>query len=121
MEERLAALEKAVKEQAQIGLELRRDLYGRFGTISDHMGTVKTQFAVVEVVLEEKVTEIGGQMEAMRRHLEAAEARLPLDGALVKQGFAKLEGELEILKKNAANGEAERLTKPMIVELELMR
>ena len=90
VEERLAALEKAIKEQVQIGFELRRDIYGKFGTISDHMDTVKTQFAVVEAVLEEKVAAIDGQMEAMRRHLETAEASLPLDGALVKQGFAKL-------------------------------
>ena len=36
-EERLAALEKAIREQAQMGVELRRDVYGKFGAVSDQV------------------------------------------------------------------------------------
>ena len=59
----------------------------------------------------------------MRVYLAAAEARLPIDGALVQQGFAKIETELELLKRQAleASIAGATLTAPMLEELERMR
>ena len=42
----------------------------------------------------------------MRLHLATAEARLPMDGALVKQGFLKLEKYIDLLKKQAREASA---------------
>ena len=70
-----------------MGLDLRRELFAKLST--------------VESAIEEKVVDIEGQMKEMRVYLAAAEARLPIDGAVVKQGFAKLEGEIDLLKRQA--------------------
>ena len=68
-----------------MGLELRREFFSKFSS--------------VETVVEEKVKSSNGQIEEMRLHLAATEARLPADGALVKQGFSNLENEIGLLKK----------------------
>ena len=62
-------------------------------------------------------------MKEMRVYLAAAEARLPINGAVVKQGFAKLEGEIDLLKRQAldANTAGTALTVPMLEKLERMR
>ena len=56
-------------------------------------------------------------------YLVAAEARLPLDGALVKQGFEKIDKEIDLFKRNAreASGAGIALIIPMLEELERMR
>ena len=66
---------------------------------------------------------IDGQLAEMRVYLAAAEARLPLDGALVKQGFEKIDKEIDLFKRNAheASGAGITLTIPMLEELERMR
>ena len=91
-----------------MGFDLRRELVAKFIT--------------VESAIEEKVVDIEGQMKEMRVYLASGEARLPIDGAVVKQGFAKLEGEIDLLKRQAleANTAGTALTVPMLEELERM-
>ena len=66
----------------------------------------------------------------MRLHLAATEARLPADGALVKQGFSNLENKTGLLKKSFIEIEKRHaleastgatLSVPMLEEVQLMR
>ena len=116
-EERLAALEKAIREQAQMGVELRRDVYGKFGAVSNQVEVFRAKFDSMETLLDAKVTEIDVKLETLRRHIEKAEAQLPTDGRMVAEGFNKLAAELDALK----NQQGETFTKGMIDDLELMR
>ena len=83
----MAALERALGEQTRISLELRRELFTKTGELA---AFTAVQLAATEAAIEAKTGAIDGQMEAMRLHLAAAEARLPADGALVKQGFLNI-------------------------------
>ena len=78
-------MEKALSEHTRMGLDLRRELFSKFGS--------------VEAAVEGKMKSLDGQIEEMRRHIAATEARLPADGALVKQGFVDIEKEIDLLKK----------------------
>ena len=108
MEERQAQ-EKALNEHTRMGFDLRRELFTKFGA--------------VEAAIEGKVANLEGQMQEMRVYVAAAEARLPIDGAVLKQGFTKLEGEIDILKRQALEAfiPGSTLTPPMLEELERMR
>ena len=109
MEERQAQAEKALNEHTRMRLDLRRELFTKFGA--------------VEAAIEGKVANIEGQMHEMRVYLAAAEARLPIGGAVLKQGFTKLEGEIDILKRQALDASiaGSTLTPPMLEEFVRMR
>ena len=85
---RIAALERALGEQTRISLELRRELFTKTGELA---AFTAAQLAATEAAIEAKTGAIDAQIEAMHLHLAAAEARLPADGALVKQGFLNIE------------------------------
>ena len=63
----MTALEKAFREQAQMGVELRRDVYGKFGAISSHVEVFKAEFGSMETLLDAKVTEIDLKLELLHR------------------------------------------------------
>ena len=90
-------MERSFAEQTRMSLELRRDLsvkFGEFTTFAAQIAkTLGEQFETFEAAIEAKTGATNAQMEAMRLHLAAAEARLPADGALVKQGFLIIEKE----------------------------
>ena len=123
MEERLSVLEKGLSEHTRMNLDLRRELFAKFGELSEQTRATEKQLANAETVVEGKVASIDGQLPEMRVYIAAAEARLPLDGALVKQGFEKIDKEIDLLKRNAheASGAGITLAIPTLKELERMR
>ena len=65
-EELLRALETDFKEHTQVGMDVRKDVYAKFGAVSHHMEVVEAKF--------------DGQLDVLRRHLQKAEAQLSMDG-----------------------------------------
>ena len=52
----------------------------------------------MEGQLESKIANMDGQMAALQRTLEQAQAQLPMDGRVVQETFASIAAELEALK-----------------------
>ena len=101
MEERLSVFEKRLSEHTRMNLDMRRELFAKFGELSNQTKVNEKQLANAEAVVVGKVASIDGQLPEMRVYLAAAEARLPLDGALVKQGVEKIDKKINLFKCNA--------------------
>ena len=102
-----------------MNLDMRREPFANFGELSEQTKVNEKQLANAEAVVECKMASIDGQLAEIRVYLAAAQARLPLDGALVKQGFEKIDKEIDLLKRNAheASGAGITLTIPMLDEI----
>ena len=92
-------IERNLEEHARMSLEMRRDVYGARGTITEQMATVERRFDKMELQIEERILAMDGQMLRLCQHLEQAEAQLPVDGQVLKAGFDKLAAEIEELKQ----------------------
>ena len=100
----------------KIGLDLRREVFGSRATVADAMATIEAKFFTMECQLESKIASMDGQMAALQRSIEQAQAQLPMDGRVVQEIFSSIAAELEALKSK----QGETITKGMVRELELM-
>ena len=117
LERQVRQLEQQISEHTRMGVDLRRELFGRFGEVADQMGTVENKFATMEAALDAKIIEIDLKIDLTHRQVEKAETQLPADGRMVAEGFNKLAAEIDVLKGR----QGETFTKGMIDDLELMR
>ena len=92
-------LEQQLGEHTKMGVDLRRELFGRFGVVADQMGIVEKKFANMEKTLDAKIAEIDSKFDLLHRQLEKAETQLPTDGRMVAEGFNKLTAEVDALKR----------------------
>ena len=105
-EERLQALElqqamicQQLGEHTKMGVDIRRDVFGKFGAVAGQMDVVEGKFAEMEKALDAKITEIDLKLDLLARQLEKAEVQRPTDGRMVAEGFGKLTADIEALKK----------------------
>ena len=113
LERQLRQLEQQIKEHTQMGMDLRRDLFARFGDAADKMVLVEKKFQTMEAALDAKMMEIDARLDLVNRQVE----QLPADGLRVTEGFNRIAAEVEALKGR----QGETFTKGMIDDLELMR
>ena len=110
LERQMQHLEQQIGEHTRMGVDLRRELFGRFGEVADQMGIVEVKFLTMEAALDAKLAEIDSKIGKLH-------AQLPADGRMVAEGFDKLAHEIEAIKQR----QGEIFTKKMVDELELMR
>ena len=110
---RVRQLEQQLGEHTKMGVDLRRDLFGRFGAVADQMGIVESKFANMETTFDAKIAEIDSKLDLLHRQVEKAETQLPADGRMVAEGFNKLAAEIDVLKGR----QGETFTKGMIDDL----
>ena len=117
LERQMRHLEQQVGEHTKMGVDLRRDIFGKFGAVDGQMTLVENKFSEMETALDAKVNEIDMKLGLLAQQLEKAEVQRPSDGRVVADGFNKLKADLEALKHWSGTV----FTKDMGLELEVMR
>ena len=107
-------LEQQVHEHTKMGVDLRRDVFNKFGTVAEQMAIIENKFAGMEAALDAKIAEIDLKIGLLHRQ---AETQRPTDGRVVAEGFGKLAADIEALKQWSGTV----FTKGMGQELEGMR
>ena len=117
LERHIQHLEQQIGEHTRMGIDLRRDVFGKFGTVDGQMALVENKFSEMETALDAKVSEIDLKLCLLAQQLEKAEVQRPSDGRVVSDGFNKIKADLEALKQWSGTV----FTKDMGLELEVMR
>ena len=107
-------LEQQVHEHTKMGVDLRRDVFNKFGTVAEQMAIIENKFAGMEAALDAKIAEIDLKIGLLHRQ---AETQRPTDGRVVAEGFGKLAADIEALKQWSGTV----FTKGMGQELDGMR
>ena len=110
-------LEQQICEHTRMGVDLRRDVFSKFGSVAGQMSLVENKFTEMETALDAKVNVIDLKLGLLAQQLENAEVQRPSDGRVVSEGFNKIKADIEALKHWSGTV----FTKNMGLELEAMR
>ena len=98
----MQAMEKAFKEHIQMNMDLRRDVYGKFGTVADHLAIVEAKFASMEALLDAKVVSIDGQLDVFRQQLIVC-------GQTLQESFIKVAAEIDATRRRVHQDNSGRI------------
>ena len=66
--------ERHLGKHTQMGVELRRDVYGIRGILTDQMKAIEVKFATLEAQIDGKLGHLNNLVAALHDHLVGAEA-----------------------------------------------
>ena len=76
LHDKMRQLEQQLSEHTKMGVDLRCDVFSRFGTVSDQMGVIENEFSTVEAQIESHTLGIDTQIAFLQPNHEAAEHHL---------------------------------------------
>ena len=65
LRETACIFERQLREHTQIGVELRRDVYGIRGTVTDQMKAIEVKFATLEAQIDGKLGHLNNHVASM--------------------------------------------------------
>ena len=70
LERQMRHLEQQVGEHTKMGVDLRRDVFSKFGAVAGQMTLVENKFSEMETALDAKVNEIDLKLGLLAQQLE---------------------------------------------------